>query len=134
MERWNLHGTLAWCGPVGVLRVRASSHRETPRGKRSMSKTRILVATMVLAALTLLCASTARADFLGLFPSTVQGTCTSVSGTCVSVLDSKQHPYVFVLPTGMTAPPALVPGRVCKVEYKKRKDGLLEVKNIKVLR
>lgn len=99
-----------------------------------MSKTRILAATVVLVALTILCTSTARADFLGLFPSTAEGICTSVSGTCVSLLDNKQHPKVFVFPTGMLPPPALVPGRTIRVEYKKRKDGILQVKNVKVLR
>ena len=99
-----------------------------------MSKIRMLAATVVLVALTFLCTSNARAEFLGLFPSTSEGICTSVSGTCVSLLDQKQHPQVFVFPTGMLPPPALVPGRTIRVVYKKRPDGLLQVKSIKVLR
>ena len=104
------------------------------QGEPMKPKIRILAATMILVAMTVFCASRAQADFLGLFPSTVEGICSSVNGTCVSVIDNKQHPYVFVMPHGMLIPPALVPGRTVRVEYKKRSDGLLQVKNIKVLK
>lgn len=92
-----------------------------------------LALALLLAAVALMAPRASHAfDFFGLFPPTVEGTVSSVAPNYLAVLDKSQKPFVFVFKPGFIQPQGLAAGRRVKVEYKKRQDGLLEVKKIEL--
>lgn len=93
----------------------------------------ILALALLLATVALAMPRPARADLFGLFPDSVKGIVSAVSPNTVVLLASNNKPYVFVFKPGAIPPPGLQPGRRVKIEYKKRADGMPEVKKIEFL-
>jgi len=99
-----------------------------------MSRVRTVAVLLILTGLVLVSARAAQADFLGLFPPTVEGICSASTPSYLAVMDSNKQSFVFVFPAHFVPPQGLGPGRTIHVEYKKRKDGALEARNIRILK
>ena len=113
-----------------------ASYKRFMLGRPSVIRKQYFLQVIILC-LVLGCAisisSPAHANFLGLFPATqVEGLCAASNTSFVAVLDEKQQYHVFVIPAGFIPPQGLNVGRHIRVNYKKRSDGALVVKSIRV--
>ena len=66
-------------------------------------------------------------------PPSTEGNCSSVSTGVLSVLDKDNQQHVFVVRPGYHVPADVSVGRIIKVAWIRRDDGLLEAFDVKVL-
>jgi len=95
----------------------------------------ILALAVLLSTVAMAVPRPAHADFdlFGLFPKEVEGIVSAVSSNNVMLIAKNNKPYVFVFKPGTIPPPGLTPGRRVRIEYKKRADGMPEVKKLEFL-